>query len=111
MAAKFPRQGLSIDDLIDFTPELREQALEAVSGYSFGPLFSPPVIRDVDRGIGGQPVFRAHDKATGAIVAEIELPATQTGLPMSYAIDDEQFIVMAIAGPGQPAELVVLKLP
>src|SRR5690606_1427564 len=35
---------------------------------------------------GGGRMFRAHDKATGEILAEIELPAKQTGLPMTYAI-------------------------
>ena len=32
---------------------------------------------------GGGKMFRAHDKATGEILAEIELPAKQTGLPMT----------------------------
>jgi quinoprotein glucose dehydrogenase len=240
----FAKQGLSVDDLIDFTPALREQALEVVSGYSFGPLFEPPVVRDPERGIGGfvtlprsigganweggavdpetgvlfvssidspyiealvpstnpdgvdfdlmapnfpllvdglpvikppygvitaidlnlgeilwqipnadtpdeianhpalvgidvgrtghpaqvgllatptllfagegvggGPIFRAHDKATGAIIAEIGLPASQTGLPMSYALDGEQYVVMAVADTDHHAELVALKLP
>jgi quinoprotein glucose dehydrogenase len=40
----FDRQGVSIDDLIDFTPELRAEALKIVSRYKIGPLFTPPVI-------------------------------------------------------------------
>jgi quinoprotein glucose dehydrogenase len=35
-------QGLSIDDLVDFTPELRKQATEMVSKYRLGPVFTPP---------------------------------------------------------------------
>jgi len=62
-------------------------------------------------GPGGAPVLRAHDKATGDIIADIALPAPQTGLPMSYSIDGEQYIVVAVAGPEHPAELVALKLP
>lgn len=240
----FARQGLSFDELIDFTPELRAAAEEVVTGYSFGPLYKPPVIAqpelgingfvtlprslgggnweggsldsetnilyitsldspyiealvpsnnpdgvdfdmvapnypllvdglpilkppygaitamdlnageilwqipnadtpdeiashpalvglDIGRtgrparvgllatatllfsgeGVGGRPVLRAHDKATGDILAEIDLPAAQTGLPMSYAVDDEQYIVVAVAQAGHPAELVALKLP
>ena len=38
----FERQGLTDDDLIDFTPELRMQAREIVSAYDRGPLFTPP---------------------------------------------------------------------
>jgi quinoprotein glucose dehydrogenase len=61
-------------------------------------------------GVGGEPILRAHDKATGEILAEIALPATQTGLPMSYSVGGTQYIVVAVAGPGQPAELVALSL-
>ena len=40
----FDRQGVTIDDLIDFTPELRAEAVELVSRYKIGPLFTPPVV-------------------------------------------------------------------
>ena len=40
----FDRQGVSIDDLIDFTPELRAEAVELVSRYKLGPIFTPPVV-------------------------------------------------------------------
>jgi quinoprotein glucose dehydrogenase len=38
----FDRQGVTEDDLIDFTPELRTQALEILTHYKYGPLFTPP---------------------------------------------------------------------
>jgi quinoprotein glucose dehydrogenase len=41
----FDRQGVTPNDLIDFTPELRAQALELVKQYRIGPLFTPPSIR------------------------------------------------------------------
>lgn len=40
--APYARQGLTDDDLIDFTPELRREALEIVSDYDRGPLYTPP---------------------------------------------------------------------
>src|SRR4029077_19224615 len=40
----FDRQGLTVDDLIDFTPELRAQAVKAIQNYKVGPIFTPPVI-------------------------------------------------------------------
>ena len=42
--APFDRQGLTVDDLIDFTPELRAEALEIVKPYVLGPLFTPPSV-------------------------------------------------------------------
>ncbi len=61
-------------------------------------------------GSGGNK-FRAHDKATGEIVAEIELPANQTGLPMTYMHEGRQYIVVAVGARRHPAELVALALP
>ncbi len=40
----FGKQTFSEEDLIDFTPELRAMALEAVKNYSFGDMFSPPTL-------------------------------------------------------------------
>ena len=40
----YDRQGLTIDDLIDFTPELRAEAVKAVAQYRIGPLFTPPAV-------------------------------------------------------------------
>ena len=43
--APFDRQGFSIDDLIDFTPELRAEAMEIANAYVLGPMFTPPSLR------------------------------------------------------------------
>jgi quinoprotein glucose dehydrogenase len=40
----FERQGVAIDDLIDFTPELRAEAMKLASRYKIGPIFTPPVV-------------------------------------------------------------------
>jgi quinoprotein glucose dehydrogenase len=40
----FDRQGVSLDDLVDFTPELKAEAVKLVSRYKLGPIFSPPVV-------------------------------------------------------------------
>ena len=235
--APFDLQGLTVDDLIDFTPELKAQAVEIASQYRIGPLFTPPSLSeaedgtkgliqtpgqggganwegaavDVESGVlyvpsitnpivrglfrdpensdmnyvdarwrlpgpqglplvkppwgrvtaidlntgehlwmvpngdtpeyvknhpaldgievsrtgtstrgstivtqtllfvtSGDPILRAHDKRTGAIVAEIPLPARPTGVPMTYMADGRQYIVVAVAGPDHPAELIAL---
>ena len=45
----FERQGISQDDLIDFTPELRQEALEFVKQYKLGPMFTPPTVAKQDQ--------------------------------------------------------------
>lgn len=62
-------------------------------------------------GVGGSPVLRAHDKQSGEILAEIELPASQSGTPMTYLHEGKQYIVMSVSGGGRPAEIVALALP
>jgi quinoprotein glucose dehydrogenase len=44
----YDRQGVSIDDLIDFTPELRAEAVKIVSRYKMGPMFTPPVVSKLE---------------------------------------------------------------
>jgi quinoprotein glucose dehydrogenase len=44
----YDRQGVSIDDLIDFTPELRAEAVKFVSRYKLGPMFTPPVVSKLE---------------------------------------------------------------
>lgn len=50
--------GIDYDDLIDFTPELRAEALEVINDYVIGPIFTPPIIH----GEGGK---RAYIQAPG----------------------------------------------
>lgn len=61
-------------------------------------------------GWGGTPYLRALDKATGATLAEIELPGASSSLPMSYAIDGKQYVVLSVAGQNG-GEVVALALP
>lgn len=42
--AAFEKQGLTTDDLIDFTPALRAEAIKIISEYKYGPLFTPPIV-------------------------------------------------------------------
>jgi quinoprotein glucose dehydrogenase len=60
-------------------------------------------------GWGGAAKLRAHDKATGAVVAEVDLPGAVGGLPMTYMIDGKQYIVVSVGG-ANGAELVALTL-
>ena len=48
----YDRQGVTIDDLVDFTPELRATAVEIASRYRLGPIFTPPVVSRVEGPLG-----------------------------------------------------------
>jgi quinoprotein glucose dehydrogenase len=56
-------------------------------------------------------MLRAYDKATGTERGAVYMPAGQTGTPMTYMLNGKQYIVVAIAGPGFPGELIAFKLP
>ena len=40
----YDRQGFAVDDLIDFTPELRKEGEAAIALYRIGPMFTPPSV-------------------------------------------------------------------
>jgi len=59
----------------------------------------------------GGPFFRAYDKATGAVLATIRLPAGETGAPMTYMHRGKQYVVVAVGGRDADPEWVALSLP
>jgi glucose dehydrogenase len=48
----YARQAVTEDDLIDFTPELRAQALKVMAQYKNGPLFNPPILSKLGGPLG-----------------------------------------------------------
>jgi quinoprotein glucose dehydrogenase len=46
----FELQGVQEKDLIDFTPEIKAEAMKVASQFKLGPLFTPPIVR----GTGGK---------------------------------------------------------
>ena len=43
----YSRNGISADDLIDFTPDLLQEATQVVSKFKIGPIFTPPALSKV----------------------------------------------------------------
>jgi quinoprotein glucose dehydrogenase len=63
-------------------------------------------------GDGTDPMFDAYDKETGALIAQIPMPAMQTGLPMTYVHQGRQFILLSVGSAnGQGPQLVAYALP
>ena len=77
----FDRQGATIDNLIDFTPELRAEALEIVERYTIGPLFTPPSVRT--------------DAPSGNL-GTIQLPGSQGGADVQGAAFDPETNILYI---------------
>jgi quinoprotein glucose dehydrogenase len=49
----FDQHGITPDDLIDFTPALRSQAMQAIEQFRIGPIFTPPSLGDAADGTRG----------------------------------------------------------
>jgi quinoprotein glucose dehydrogenase len=62
-------------------------------------------------GIGGPAKFRAYDKLTGKVIAELDLPVGATGGPMTYLENGRQLIVVPVGGKGYGAGWVAFGLP
>jgi quinoprotein glucose dehydrogenase len=56
-------------------------------------------------------MLRAYDKATGAEVGAVPMPAPQTGSPMTYMLNGRQYLAVPISGAGYSGELVVFRAP
>ena len=83
----------------------------------FGVLVTKTLVISGERGTFTTPsgekgaMLRAYDKATGKEVGAVYMPAGQTGTPMTYMLNGKQYVVLAIAGAGFPAELIAFRLP
>ena len=56
-------------------------------------------------------MLRAYDKTNGKEVGAVYMPAPQTGSPMTYSVNGQQYIVVAVSGPGAPGQFIAYKLP
>src|SRR5580698_8592042 len=113
----FDYQGVTTDNLIDFTPELRVEALKMTSKYKLGPIFTPPVISKADgpiaafRSSGGMnwPGFSYDPETHIAYVPSfISFPAIGLLPSPNPAFSDIDYVegfagtgVRYVAGPGE----------
>ncbi|MEE2792091.1 MAG: pyrroloquinoline quinone-dependent dehydrogenase [Acidobacteriota bacterium] len=93
----FEYQGISVDDLIDFTPELRAMAVQAVENFRLGPLFTPPML-SVEGGLQGT-IQRPHIAGGASWSGSAADP--ETGL--LYVPSENRFSVLKYYTP-DPAE-------
>ena len=60
---------------------------------------------------GEGPGLEVFDKASGELLARVELPQNATGALMTYFAGGKQYVVVPVGGRGRPAELIALSLP
>jgi quinoprotein glucose dehydrogenase len=87
------------------------------AGQPPGALATKTLLIAAEPGYGPTPdgnrgsMLRAYDKRTGRELAAVQLPAPQSGSPMTYMQDGRQFLVIAVSGTDRPGELLAYALP
>ncbi len=86
----YDAQGFVVDDLINFTPELRAEGEKVLSKYKIGPVFTPPVVSKVEGplatlvlasgGGGTNWPGGSYDPETGILYANSQKSISQLGL-------------------------------
>ncbi len=123
--APFEMQGLTEDDLIDFTPELRAMALDIVTdSFRLGPLFNPPSLEAGPGGVaihcpganGGAniPGGAAADPETGILYVASIRGCSAPRLVPGTEEDPESNVDWVTVGPGGvrgPGGLPIFKPP
>ncbi len=56
-------------------------------------------------------MLRAYNKATGVEVGAVWMPAPQSGSPMTYMVNDKQYVVVPISGGNYSGEFIAFRLP
>ena len=87
------------------------------AGQPPGALATKTLLIAAEPGYGPTPdgsrgsMLRAYDKATGRELSALQLPAPQSGSPMTYMLDGRQYLVIAVSGQDYPGELIAFALP
>jgi len=117
----YARQAVTVDDLIDFTPEMRAKALEIMKMYRMGPMFNPAVVSKVDGplaaitigttaggtnwpGAGYDPETHiVYAPASNASVAPLSLvkPPKEFVTDMDYVVGRADQAFRFVLGPGE----------
>ena len=118
--APFDLQGVSVDDVIDFTPELRAEALEILEGYRIGPLYTPPSALTADNrgtvmvpGALGAAAWEggAVDPETGVLYVGSSTVVTAVALAPDPSASDMDFIQSSEARTPTVQGLPIVKPP
>jgi quinoprotein glucose dehydrogenase len=113
--APFEHQGSNIDDLADFTPDIRAMAIEAVKSFKVGPLFTPPSLQGTIQrpgAVGGANWGgAAADPDTGLLYVPSRNGYSVSRLGASVAGSNLNYMQVAGKPPLMPQGLPLFKPP
>jgi quinoprotein glucose dehydrogenase len=89
--------GVNVDDLIDFTPELRAEALKILEDYAYGPMFYPIVIAGQGHGAGKK--------------ASLHMPGTYGGTNWPGAALDPETNILYVPSAHTPVAATLVPPP
>jgi quinoprotein glucose dehydrogenase len=98
--AAYDRQGVSEDDLVDFTPAIKAAALEAVKNLRMGPMFTPPSLIDAPDGTRGTLVLPHYGGG-----ANWEGGAADPETGMLYVASQTSLTVFAVNAAGDRSDI------
>jgi len=124
--APFAPQGISADDLVDFTPEIKQAALAVVAPYQMGPLYLPPSLQGAiarpgvigGAGWGGVAIdpttnwlyVKASNEPALMAIAKRDTPSDTVDAP--YVLDAaRRSLAVRVGGGGRGATLPLIKPP
>src|SRR5262245_31949131 len=98
--AAYDRQGVSENDLVDFTPAIKAAALESVKGLRMGPMFTPPSLVAAPDGTRGTLVLPHYG---GGANWEGGAAVPETG--MLYVASQTSLTVFAVNPAGERSDI------
>ena len=117
--AAYDRQGVSLDDLIDFTPDLKAQGQAIAAKYKLGPIFTPPVVSQWPAPLatlmmpsstgGANWPGGSYDPETHMFFVYSATQITGLGLipPKDRTVSDMRFVQGRASDPSKPAPVDV----
>jgi quinoprotein glucose dehydrogenase len=103
--------GGDTPDLIKNNPALAGVDVGITGATTRPAVMATKTLLFASEGYGSRAVLHVFDKKTGARVADIPVPGSIGGSPMSYAVNGKQYVAVWVGRQGMPARLVTLALP
>jgi quinoprotein glucose dehydrogenase len=119
----FDYQEVTVDKLIDFTPELRREAVRLISDYRLGPMYLPPLVTNPAGPVGALTVGTAggganwpggaYDPETHILYVYSQSTVRLLGLtpPPNASVSDMDYVQGPISDPEANPKLTVQGLP